>query len=578
MNRILIWMWVSLMIGPGKLSAQDQPVKIPGVQADEKVLELQNEYLDGLQEKMIGNIDKAIAKFKHVLSVDGRNDAAAYQLARIYQAKEDIAAALDYIEKAMQYDPTNKFYVLMAAEIQEKKSAFNLAAHLYEGLHKTQRLPINYYERWAEVLAAEKLYEEAALVLGHLEQNTGLQPEISRKKYDYYVLSGKNNKALEELLKLVNSDADNTSYLLMVATHYRNENKLEKAEEYYQRILRLDPNHTQANLALAQKNRHNVQNGSAYLLNLLPIIQNPQVDLEQKIREITPYLDKIKTHADQNTLAALKTVGEALVQAHGDQWRALMLYGDILAENKEDVPALEQYQRATKLAPTQWVAFEKLIQQTYHLHQSKQLLIITEQAMDLFPTQARVFIGHAQALMHHQKYAEALRSLQDATLMSAGQTALQAEILALQGYLSQMSGHPVEAIKFIEQLNQLNHKPIEALRWQAYVLLQQENTLEEGFKIIKSIQSLDGDHYAGKYLQGLYHYRKKDINESREWLQKALQHDGDHDFEVLELYGDVLYQAQLVQEALQYWIKARDLRPAPSASLNKKITSKQLSE
>ena len=111
------------MIGPGQLSAQDQPVKIPGVQADEKVLELQNEYLDGLQEKMIGNIDKAIAKFKHVLSVDGRNDAAAYQLARIYQAKEDIAAALDYIEKAMQYDPTNKFYVLMAAEIQEKKSA-----------------------------------------------------------------------------------------------------------------------------------------------------------------------------------------------------------------------------------------------------------------------------------------------------------------------------------------------------------------------------------------------------------------------------------------------------------------------
>lgn len=569
---------MSWMIGPGQLSAQEHPVKIPGVQADEKVLELQNEYLDALQEKMIGNVDKAITKFKHVLSVDGRNDAAAYQLARIYLGKEDMTAAVDYIEKAMLYDPANKYYVLTAAEIQEKKSAFNQAARLYEGLHKTQRLPINYYERWAEALAAEKLYEEAALALSQLELKTGIQPEISRKKYDYYVLAGKNNKALEELLKLVNSDQDNTSYLLMVATHYRNENKMEKAEEYYQRILRLDPNHTQANLALAQKNRNNVQNGGAYLLNLLPIIQNTQVGLDQKIREITPYLDKIKAHPDANTLVALRTVGEELAHAHGDQWNAIMLYGDILAENKEDLLALEHYQRAVKLAPAQWVAFEKLIQQTYHLHQSKQLLAITEQAMDLFPTQARVFIGHAQALMFHQKYAEAQRSLQDATLMSSGQPKLQAEILALLAYLSQMSGHSSEAIKFIEQLNQLNEKPVEALRWQAYVLLQHENTLEEGLKIVKAIQSLDRDHYAGKYLQGLYHYRKKDLNESREYLQKALQHDGDHDSDVLELYGDVLFQVQQTQEALQYWMKARDLRPSPSASLNKKITSKQLNE
>lgn len=578
MTKIYFCIGLCLVTMLSVLKAQSGPVKIPGVQIDEKALQLQNEYLDGLQEKMIGNVEKAISKFKSVLSKDERNDAAAFQLAQIYLQKEDLTNAQEYIQKAMVLDPANKYYQLTGAQVMEKKNQYPQAAQIYEQLHKVQSLPLNYYERWAEALAVEELYEEAALAIHHLEQKVGLQEETSRKKYDYYVLAGKNNKALDELLRLVNSNPDHIPYLLMVATHYRNENKADKAEEYYQRILHLDPNHTQANLAMAQKNRSNGQNGGAYLQNLLPIIQNPQVGLEQKIKEISPFLEKNKTHPHTETLTALKTVGEALVMAHPEQWSALVLFGDILAENKEDVAALEHYQRAVKLAPTQWGVREKLILQTYHLHQSKSLLTLTEEAMDLFPTQARVFIGHAQALIAYEKYNEALRSLQDASLMAAAQPTLQAEVWALQGYASFMSGQTEKTSEYFDQLNRLNQKPLEALRWQAYTLLQQEASLEEGQKLCKSIQALDADHYSGKYLQGVYYSRKKSFNEAREWLQKALQHDGDHDVDVLELYGDILFHLNQHDEALQYWIKARDLRPAPSVNLNKKITSKQLSE
>ena len=65
------------------LSAQIEDKIIETV--SETSVQVQEIFIDGNREKLLGNWDKAAAKFREVLEKDSKNDAAAYELARVYE-------------------------------------------------------------------------------------------------------------------------------------------------------------------------------------------------------------------------------------------------------------------------------------------------------------------------------------------------------------------------------------------------------------------------------------------------------------------------------------------------------------
>ena len=59
--------------------------------------------------------------------------------------------------------------------------------------------------------------------------------------------------------------------------------------------------------------------------------------------------------------------------------------------------------------------------------------------------------------------------------------------------------------------------------------------------------------------------------------EKALQHGGSENPEAIERYGDVLFQLDKIEEALQYWQKALDMG-STSPVLEKKIKERKVYE
>jgi hypothetical protein len=61
-------------------------------------------------------------------------------------------------------------------------------------------------------------------------------------------------------------------------------------------------------------------------------------------------------------------------------------------------------------------------------------------------------------------------------------------------------------------------------------------------------------------------------------MEKALAVDGNKSPVLLEHYGDILYQLDMKDLSMEYWIKAKNAGPGASDFLDKKIQEKRLIE
>ena len=76
---------------------------------------------------------------------------------------------------------------------------------------------------------------------------------------------------------------------------------------------------------------------------------------------------------------------------------------------------------------------------------------------------------------------------------------------------------------------------------------------------------------------GVSYYGQKKYVTAEEWLKKALDNGGNNDAQILEHYGDVLFQLGKKEDALTYWQNAKKIGSV-SKFLNQKILEKKIIE
>src|SRR6056297_3154851 len=67
-------------------------------------------FVEGLKEKALGNMQKAIQLFSSCLEIDPNSSASMYELAQIHAANHDFTSASLLLEKAISLSPENKWY------------------------------------------------------------------------------------------------------------------------------------------------------------------------------------------------------------------------------------------------------------------------------------------------------------------------------------------------------------------------------------------------------------------------------------------------------------------------------------
>lgn len=566
LKTVAIWIAVSASLA---VSAQ---------QISEKDIALQEKFIDANRERILGNYDKAITMYADILKEDPVNHAVAYELARVYDTKDEGDKALELIKKAISVSPDNEWYQRFLADLYQKQGKNQEAAALYESLVKKEPDNAYYYHRWAYFLVRANEINKALKVYDDLEKRTGITEEIIRRKYNLYVGIGNNKKAADELERLIAAFPATSDYYYLLAGFYEQIGEESMAKQVYRRLVEVAPEDARATMALAGTPKGGAQNDEIqYLNSLRPIFEKPDVQIDLKIQKLLPFISKIADTGDASLGAAVLELTQLLETVHPDEAKAFAASGDILYYTGDRVKALEKYKKTLQLDDTVFLVWQQLL----HIYQETKdydaLRKNSEAAMDIFPNKAFLYYMDGIAYDELNKPEDALDVLEQAVRMVGNDGKLLFDIQVRKGLVYSDLKQPEPSNQAFEQALKLNPKGSEALSKYAYCLAVRGENLEKAKTMAKQATELSPNNptYQGTY--GWIMYKSKDYKTAKEWLNKALQNGGDSDPTILEHYGDVLFQMNDSQGAMQYWTKAQE-KGGSSEFLEKKIADRKLYE
>jgi tetratricopeptide (TPR) repeat protein len=445
----------ALLLGSSALAAQNTiggTVKV----VPEKEVQIQSIFVEAEREKLLEHWDKAIEKYNKFLYEHPENDAAWHSLAKVHLAKKDYVNALQAISKACTLVPDNPWYQILKADIYEKTGQAKDAALIYENLLKTSPDNRDYLRQSAYLELLANNPKNSIKALQQLEKVTGITEETAEKKFVIYKELGDNKKAAAELLRLADAYPARPEYRHRLAQFYEAANDRDNARKTYEDILRRYPNDAAAKLALlGSANTSEQQRFEA----LRPLFANPAAPVENKLREILPYLSRQGGIGNDPALQkSLQDLSDVLVKTHPADPRVLSLAGAVWYQSGRLPEALEQYRQCLRLNPAVFGAWENTLSILDELHQYDEMARVAESAMDAFPNQPKGYFFYALAAIEKGRYDEALSILDQARLMS-GNSPLTLDIIDQSGVaLTRKKDYPAAQKTFEEGLSKAGGK------------------------------------------------------------------------------------------------------------------------
>lgn len=391
----------------------------------ESDIRLQSEFIDANREKILGNYDKAVNGYKAILKKNREKPAVHYELSRVLAKLDRLDEAQKSIQNAIDIDADNIWYQFFQAELYEKNSDDRRAAAVYAGLVK--RYPDNseYYYKQAFYLVRARDMQDAIGVYDDLEKQMGITEEIIRRKHTLYMGAGDMKKAAKEMQRLVDAFPKNLDYLHLLAGFYEQTSQKDKATNTYKRILELDAQDAKALLALQDSK----SGGNSALQS---IFQQADVAIDLKMRELMPYISEV-ANGDRSNLETSLPLAKTLTEVHPEEAKAFAAYGDLLYHSGNLSAAQQQYERTLELNETVYAVWEQLMYVHWEQEQYAELAKVSEDAMDIFPNQARVYYMSAVAKNNQSKYSAALDMLEEAQLMVGKDMPLRFDIYTQLG-------------------------------------------------------------------------------------------------------------------------------------------------
>ncbi len=422
----------------------------PGIYSEGDI-EIQNLYMDAQSAKFKGDTDKQIELLKKLIGKSPQSDGAFYDLARAFYTKNDLEQARKFGEKALGLNPDNVWYAVAMTEIYEKSTQYEDAIVLLRKLIQQDQANDTFYYRLAYNLLKSRNPEEAVNVLENLEKIKGISEESTKRKFEILSKTGKSDAAVEALRQLCHAYPDEVSYLSNLAIYLDDLGHKEESDAVFRQILELDPDHAAANIALVTR-KNDKKNKTGFLEGFDAIVQNMSIPLDDKIKEIIPFIATMKGRGDRQSLF-LDTISTQLVRLYPNEAKTHALRGDVLY-NMGDVENSEKsYANAIERNDNIFSVWEQWLKTLWELGQYQKLAAQAENALDLFPNKFGCYFMYGVVLVETGKFDEAMYILEEATLVSGS---LRENIILLkiaQALLSVRNGDNKKALKYIADLN-----------------------------------------------------------------------------------------------------------------------------
>ena len=546
-------------------SSDFSPIDVTELSPGEK-LKAETIIIDAERELILENYFKALELFKSALEITPDDAVVNFKIAEILTKNGDNSGALVYATKAAELDKTNKYYLLLAAEIHKSLSNYKEATAIYQrmidNIEGTEEYLFDLailYQFQGEDQKALETYSRAEAVFGVNEIVLREKQKIYLKKKDYEGL-------MKEWDKLIAEHPGEDTYTIELAQFLITHNMIDEAKERLQQL----HSGQQRDLLMSQIMLTEGKTGEALEL-AFTTLESKDIDYASKLQILNSLLQNALTTEDFDMIM---TLTDGLADQYPEVYEVQAFSGDVMYQLENQQKALEYYVKAVQVDPAHFETWQNILQIEASLSDFDAMIKHSEKAMEYFPNQGALYYFCGTGYLVNKEYKKSIQIFEQGKRYVTN-SQLKSVFYGQMGDAYNSLKQYQKSYDSYESALKENPTNDHVLNNYSFFLSLKKEKLDKAIEMSTKLVELHPDNPTYLDTHGWVLYTLEKYDEALVYLRKAanLQEDGT----VIEHYGDVLYKLGKVDQAVEQWRRASLLNDA-SELINQKIEQKKLLE
>ncbi|NGP89150.1 tetratricopeptide repeat protein [Fodinibius halophilus] len=514
----------------------------------------QSAYIDGLAAFENEDYQHALDLLKAAYVKLPDHPGVNYALADAYLMMNDVTNAEYYGKQAVKLAPRNPWYRLKLARLyrdqgKNKTAVTELTDALEYNPHNETLLHelAQSYSDLGQLNEANKVYNKLLFLKG---EDLNVRLERLRNFNDL----GMQDSAITELKKIRDLNPNNIATLRVLSNHYKMIGQMAEAKEVLNNALQINERDSKTLLMLSNIYIEQAQwdSLSTFLSNTIAdslIATSTKINLAKYL--YSNYKNDRKNRELQKTTA---TVLKKLMYSEPNSGSAQSLAADFFTQTGQTELALQAYEKATELAPTNGTAWQKRLQLLLRKGEIKKAIAIGEEATKAVPQEPIILYFLGSAHLSDQNYQEAITYLDKAKELPIRRS-LKANILGALANTYAALKQWNKAFPHYEKALKIQPKNPGFLNNYAYYLSLQKRKLDQARKMAQKAIKIAPNNPSYLDTLGWIYFQQGEYKKAEEYIRASLD-TGQASAEVMEHMGDVLQKLGKLSQARQWWQKA----------------------
>lgn len=389
----------------------------PGIYTEDDV-RFQTRYLESQELKYMGKTEEQKKILQELIEMDRACHSCYYEMSLAYQKEGDLSKAESNIEKAVRYDEKNIDYLNTAFDIYVLNKNEQKMIDAFDLLIKGSSQQSMVRGKLIPDLIHLGSYKKALSEISKVENSMGITEKSTQWKMKIYQDQGDTKNEIKAVEELVETYPDDVRFLNNLASMYFEDGKKDKAVSIYKKVLTMDPDNPRANLVMLTEGIASNED-SHYLKAVMPLIENTSIPLDDKIKELIPYVQQMNGDPSSEENIQLLKASNKLIKMYPKDGKVYALQGDLNYYLGEHKKAEENYKETIQLNPNIYNVWDIRMRNAIQLDDNKLLKSLAQKAVDLFPLEFNPYFFYSLSELKDNELDNAETQMKEASFIAA---------------------------------------------------------------------------------------------------------------------------------------------------------------
>ena len=510
-------------------------------QVSEEQVKLEAKLIEAAGLALKGDVREAMERYGELLRDDPANAAAAYSLARLHVGEGDTDKAVELFRQARRAEPDNDYVLEALAETQLAAEDYRGAAEAYGELFARHPKRESFLLRQSEAFASGgRPADGIKAINAFLARGGRLTPRLGQQRFTLAVSLNDPKLAVRSLEELMAAFPTDPDYYQELAQFYRRTGSEGAAQSIWREMAERFPEDERAALGLAGQSKLTDEE-TDFLARLMPLFSDGDIAIDNKVLQLIPIVQEVVDRGDTVLANRVLPLSRKLTEVHPDEAKAFAIHGDLLLSADRPTEAAAAYAQTVQLDPGVYIVWEQYLAALASTGATEEMLDVSEEALALFPNQARLYLYNGRALARLGDFQPAVNTLQQGGMLAMRDRVLAYEFADALSEIELQRGNFDEALAATERALEIrpDHGPALARRGEIELRAGRTAAAEES---IAQAMSAAPEHPYVLTVEALTTLTETESPRARGRLAAAAKVAGER----LAIYHEVLGDAQWI--------------------------------